>query len=984
MQLHTSFQLNLINMSDEISIDIKVAHYNSFPKILDRKTVANILYLNARSLRNSISDLQSFIDTQPFRIDIVVVTESWLKDNEVEYFNLIPFVAFHSTRKAKVGGGVAIYVNRHFDNANLILSRDFNNNNVLVVSLLKHNFKVIGFYRQPSNPNDVDGNNFLENLDNVLSKHSNAYVAGDFNFDLFCPNISVHKYLNALYLNGFALLNSLNQHYPTRINAITNSSTCIDHIITDIQLFGKEYSYNFFLFDLLADHKSILLNVIGNSKPPNLRIPNITIKSLNNIKIKSSKVINELQATTFDDYINSIKNIIDANTSFKKINQRRSKPYITKDIIKYMEVRDNFLKLKKKFPFWDYAVQNYKFYRNKTTKLIQTEKKNFCDKYFQENIDNPRKTWKQIKNLLFNTDNQQEIQCQLLIDNGIPITNPKNIANRFNEYFTNHTSTQYNGSIINDEGFNQFHSTEQYEITMPLACPNVTEDEIKLIIDGLSNSKAVDIYGISNFFVKFHKEELIPNLTHLTNISLFEGCFPDCLKKGIITPIHKTGDKTNKKNFRPISILPIFSKIFEYVIMRRLQDHIDNNNIMSVKQFGYTKGSNTEIAAIHILNDIYSSMDNRYSTALTCLDLSRAFDSIPHDILLRKLHKFQLPQFFYNLLFSYFKSRTQVVRLNDIVSDLLTILFGTPQGGVLSGLLFNIYINSISKLNLNSSISLYCDDISIVTSAKDPSTLQSLIQNDLNVISNWLKFHFLLPNANKTNYLLFHNRKRNEYFTENALHLFLNGTQIERVESLRILGLYINETLNFSTHFENIQSKIIPFIFALKRIRHFISDRTAMNMYFAYVQSRLLYMNVIYHAAPNYLIESLEIIQRKALRIVLKKDWYCSKKDLYSFNCLPVSQLCEVSSLVLLFKIINNCCKNNVVIRTMSEIHNFNTRNRSNFAIDITNTQLGAQNFYIRSLVSYNNIPTYIRNARSISAFKTKLKEFFYGSAVNE
>ena len=259
-----------------------------------------------------------------------------------------------------------------------------------------------------------------------------------------------------------------------------------------------------------------------------------------------------------------------------------------------------------------------------------------------------------------------------------------------------------------------------------------------------------------------------------------------------------------------------------------------------------------------------------------------------------------------------------------------------------------------------------------------------MIQDDLDAISTWLKFHFLIPNASKSNFLLFHNRKRNEYFTENALRLFLNGTQIERVESLRILGLFLNETLNFSTHFHMLQSKIIPFIFALKRIRHLISDKTALNLYFAYVQSRILYMNIVYQAAPNYLIQALEIIQRKALRIVFNKDWFCSRSELYSINCLPVSKLCELSSLVHIFKIMNNCCKNNVMIRTLSQIHNFNTINRSDFAVEITNTQLGANNFYIRALKSFNRIPNVIKNARSIGSFKKKTKEFLFDLFINE
>ena len=259
-----------------------------------------------------------------------------------------------------------------------------------------------------------------------------------------------------------------------------------------------------------------------------------------------------------------------------------------------------------------------------------------------------------------------------------------------------------------------------------------------------------------------------------------------------------------------------------------------------------------------------------------------------------------------------------------------------------------------------------------------------MIQNDLNNISEWLAFHLLIPNPNKSNYMLFHNKKRNEFFTENALHLSLNGTEIERVEVIRILGLYLNESLNFASHIQVIHSNIIPFIFALKRIRHLITTKTAMNMYYAFVQSRLLYMNVVYQAAPNYLIQALEIVQRKALRIVFQKDWNCSKSELYTINALPVSQLCEISSLVLLFKMINNNCKNNIMVRTLGQIHNFNTRNRANFNVETTNTQLGSQNFYIRSLVSYNKLPNPIRNSRSIGTFKSKLKEFIFENYMNE
>ena len=292
-----------------------------------------------------------------------------------------------------------------------------------------------------------------------------------------------------------------------------------------------------------------------------------------------------------------------------------------------------------------------------------------------------------------------------------------------------------------------------------------------------------------------------------------------------------------------------------------------------------------------MLNDVYKSVDNRQSTALTCLDLSKAFDCLQHNILLNKLRKLQLSPSFLNILTSYFVNRKQTVLLNDTHSTFENVQLGTAQGGVLSGMFFNIYINSICSLSLHSSIYLYCDDISLVTAAISPAILKEHIEEDLSKIFQWLVFHFLVANESKTKFLLFHNKKRQEYFYEQALTIRFNGTELERVENLRLLGIILDESLQFSEHIYSIQNKIIPFTFALKRIRNLISQKTALLMYHAYVQSRLMYMNVIWATAPKYMIDSLEITQRKALRITLNKPWHASRKELYSTNTLPVSLL---------------------------------------------------------------------------------------------
>ena len=199
----------------------------------------------------------------------------------------------------------------------------------------------------------------------------------------------------------------------------------------------------------------------------------------------------------------------------------------------------------------------------------------------------------------------------------------------------------------------------------------------------------------------------------------------------------------------------------------------------------------------------------------------------------------------------------------------------------------------------------------------------------------------------KTKYVLFNNKMRHEFFTEEALNIKFNDIILERVDCVRLLGLELDERLQFDQHIRSIQNKIIPFTFALKRIRDLISDKTALMLYNSYIQSRIMYMNCVWYAAPNFLIESLEITQRKSLRVVLKKPWHCSRSELYSNSIFSVSSLAQLSSGLLMFKMKHNLAKNLNLFRNLSQQHNFNTRNNDLIVVDRTSSQFGSKNFYI-------------------------------------
>ncbi|KAG5673946.1 hypothetical protein PVAND_003944 [Polypedilum vanderplanki] len=189
---------------------------------------------------------------------------------------------------------------------------------------------------------------------------------------------------------------------------------------------------------------------------------------------------------------------------------------------------------------------------------------------------------------------------------------------------------------------------------------------------------------------------------------------------------------------------------------------------------------------------------------------------------------------------------------------------GTPQGSVLSSLLFIIYNNSIFNLDLKGSLHLYCDDITLINSADTPSNLKLHMENDLSLIDQWIKQQGLKPNYNKTKYLLFHNRLVSEFFTNQSLNIHFGTTIIERVQCLKLLGFVVDEQLSFTQHIDHICKKVTPLIFAIKRIRKYIDLTTALSLYHAFIHSHFNYLLIIWSTASVTLMNQVDVLQRKA------------------------------------------------------------------------------------------------------------------------
>lgn len=941
-------------------------------------------------MRNKFNKLESFIEYSEQKYHVIVVTETWLNENEIIYYQLENYHSFHSTRsdaRFSKGGGVAIYILNSFDRGNEIGNKYSNGNNFLVVELLKEKKKIIAVYRQPNSQTDPSGSMFIDDLNIILGSFKNALVFGDFNINLFDSNSSIVKYKDTIALNDFFILNNLSVAFPTRIDTRYNTLACIDHVFSDLLESNEIIRCNLSYFDFVADHKSLCLSVL-KSKPAEKNEKIIYFDLVDHRKIIREKLFEKLISHDFNEMAMEIKTILDNNTLHVKKYVGDKKPFITNEILKYINIKRNYERLRRKAPLDPHIIEKWKFYRNKVSSLCIKAKKKFLNSYFQKNVNDSKKIWAQINSVLGKQpkkSNNDEVHT--LVENGIVLTDKKLMANSLNNYYINISHNVNTNKTKNNDEILNYHKNCNIDVTNTFECPVCTEDEVRLAIKNLKNSNSKDVFGMSNNLLKLHCESLTPHITKAINKHMFEGNFPDALKCSIVRPLYKKkGSKTDMKSYRPVSLIAIFSKIFESVIYRRLFEHCQVNDFFHLNQFGYKAKSNPETAMLHNLHDIYESINKRLLTALLTIDLTSAFDCIRHDILLIKLAKLKLPSFFMKLLESYLANRVQSVKIDGVLSDLMFIFCGSPQGGVLSGLFFNIYVNDIFKLPLRSTIRLYCDDISLIANGINEIELKSNLEHDIQQMNEWFLYHCLTANFTKTKYVLFSGRKKFENFTDRSLNLKFNNTEIERVECVKVVGLQIDETLSFEMHIAQLKNRIVPFVAKLAKIRRFISEKTALNLYYAHVFSHLIYMNAIWSATHEYLIESLGVIQRRALRIVFRKDRLCHNKELFSVNVLPISKINIYQECLTMHKILHNNIKNHVTIPSVSDVHSYNTRasSRNDFYRNNSKFILCENDFYFRATRAFNSLPVNVRKFHSINIFKKRLKEYLYEKYLNE
>lgn len=513
----------------------------------------------------------------------------------------------------------------------------------------------------------------------------------------------------------------------------------------------------------------------------------------------------------------------------------------------------------------------------------------------------------------------------------------------------------------------------------------ITESDIIRITKNLSSSKACGHDGFNSYVLKKVIYYIALPLTHIFNMSLTTGQYPDSFKLSKVVPIYKKDDPSLCSNYRPISILPCISKILEKIIYEQLYEFLEQNSLLCANQYGFRKHHSTDLAVLEVYDKISSSLTNHNHVIGIFCDLSKAFDTLDHNILLYKLNHIGIrgvPLLWFK---NYLSQRKQFVEYESFHSNISPVNHGVPQGSILGPLLFLIYVNDVINISDSLSFTLFADDITILYphSKLDDSTL--FLNSELLKLCRWFNCNKLFFNHSKTNYIVFKNPRRNMDYQN--CNLVINNTQIERKSTVKFLGVTLEENLNWDAHFKSLTNNVSKLVGLLCRLRDVLPNSSLTLLYKSLIQSKLFYCNVAWGRSTQKNLNSILILQKKAVRVCTGSMFLSHSNPLFSkLNVLKVQDITFLQTALLMYKFNIDLLPPyfRILFQFNNEFHSYNTRSSQNLHLTTPQNIIVQRSIRHAGPEIWNSIAVNIKQSVSPKSFKLKLKKYLLESYVDE
>lgn len=524
-------------------------------------------------------------------------------------------------------------------------------------------------------------------------------------------------------------------------------------------------------------------------------------------------------------------------------------------------------------------LKQFKKYRNSLTNQLRAAR----DAYFMGMFSDPANQrsdiiWRKLNVLLKPTSNPAipdvlNHNGQKLSGNAIPYA--------FNKMFSlkpQSSDGKNRNSYAQFLPVNAFSSTLFLSPTSPL--------EVFSSFSDISNSRSLDADGIQICSVKYVLDIISPVLTHIYNLILSTCIFPKQMQTSRVVPVFKHGDKGTLNNYRPISIIPVFSKGIEKLMHFRLLSFFHHHNLLQDFQHGFRKHRSTETALLTQKEIIIDAFSRQQMALGIYVDFSKAFDLIDHSILLDKLENYGVRGTAHALLKSYLSNRTQFVDTNNVTSGRKPVVVGVPQGSILGPLLFLIYINDIVNCTDNATFVSYADDTTVFITGNSESEITAVANKALSDLDAWASVNRLRINPLKTQVILYTTKGRTP---TKKVDLFLTSQQLEMVDSVCTLGVHFSKHLTWNEQVNNLNSKLSSAIGILARVRRILPTKVKIMIYNALVSSLLQYCSLVWCTTGVTNLRKLHLLQKRAIRHIASVHYTSSTKHMFSvYEILPV------------------------------------------------------------------------------------------------
>ena len=951
-----------------------------------------MIHFNIRSFEKNKFLLFSFLELLNIEFDIIFLSETGkvnvaLAESIFEGYKLI----HQPPSTAKGGAGMLIKMSK-FDSIceikdpNFCISKICECPNCLVENVWvklnsgKNEFIVSSLYRHPNG--NVD--HFIDSIEHIFSNiNENSWyvIAGDININLMNTDdvkssSYAERFLNANFIPCINL--------PTRFCDTT--ATLIDHIMMKVprKLIQTKVTAGNLISDI-TDHlpNFVLVNtkIIKITERPYIRL--FTKKKIDKFiadipKLNPLLDYNQFPSSdvheSYNEFIKNLKIILDQYFPLVKLSRAKAKdkPFITPGIRVSLTHREKLFQkyLSNKSDIINKAA--WKQYRNKLNEIIKAAEKSFYQKKLKENSDNCQSLWKVFGSILNNKKSKPINKIKI---NNKELTDQNVITDEFNKYFStigaklaenfNSINTNHKSYLMNKVENSFFlHSTTEWEITKE--------------INNMDFKKSPGYDEISVKFLQVAKNLITKPLMLIFNKAIATGQYPDALKIAKVIPLFKKGESTLISNYRPISLLSLLNKIFEKLLYRRLYKFLVKHNVLYKYQFGFRRGYSTTMALIEVINNIKSAIDNNKFVCGIFLDLTKAFDTVDHQILLDKLDHYGVRGQTNDLFKSYLSNRKQFVKIGNSKSSHLPISCGVPQGSVLGPLLFLIYVNDIANHSPLGNIRLFADDTNIFVEHENLELVYENAKIVLEYLYQWFKDNKLTVNSKKSSFTIF-TKSHIRNITNFPDSININNERILISNSTKYLGVSIDQELSWKEHVQELCNGLKGMFSVFYNIRSYLTIDHIITIYYTLIYSRIKYGLAVYGTANRGIIDKVQVLQNQLLKVLTDKPYrYRTNKLHNELKLLKVDDLYKQEILTFVHNFQNNKLPSvfEHYFTSFSDIHDIGTRYRdTNFILPRVSSNLGSTSISFEGAVLWNDLDNVNKEIKSVKSFRKSLKD---------